>query len=54
MYFDWLLVRGISLSAAQLFVIDIESILRRGVRNLTSVFWKIYSLISVSAAEEIV
>jgi len=29
-YFDWFLVRGISLPVAQLFVIVIESILRRG------------------------
>ena len=36
MYFDWLLVRGISLFAAQLFVIAIENILRGGVGNLTS------------------
>ena len=35
MYFDWFLVRGISLPAAQLFVIVIESILWRGVGNLT-------------------
>ena len=36
MYFDWLLVRGISLPGAQLFVIAIENILRGGVGNLTS------------------
>ena len=36
MYFDWLLVRGMSLPAAQLFVIAIENILREGVGNLTS------------------
>ena len=34
-YFDWFLVRGISLSAAQLFVIAIENILRGCVGNLT-------------------
>ena len=35
MYFDWFLVRDISLPAAQLFVIAIEIILGRGVGNLT-------------------
>ena len=35
--FDWFLVRDISLPAAQLFVIAIENILRRGVGNLTTV-----------------
>jgi len=39
MCFDWLLLRGISLTAAQLFVIAIESILRRGVGNLTSEYF---------------
>ena len=34
MYFDWLLVHGTSLPAAQPLVIAIESILRRGVGNL--------------------
>ena len=34
--FDWLLVRGISLPAVQLFVIAIESDLGKGVDNLTS------------------
>ena len=34
-----LLVRGISLPAAQLFVIAIESILRGGGGNLTSSCW---------------
>ena len=34
-YFDWFLVCGISLSAAQLFVIAIESILQRGAGNPT-------------------
>ena len=37
MYFDWLLVRGISLPAAQLFVIAIENILRGSVGNLTGI-----------------
>ena len=36
MYFDSFLVRGISLHAAQLFVIVIEGILHKGVGNLTS------------------
>ena len=47
MYFDWFLVRGIPLPAAQLFVIAIESILRRGVGNLTSACVQVESIISV-------
>ena len=39
-----LLVRGISLTAAQLFVIAIENILRRGVGNLTRGYCKLCSL----------